>query len=130
MNRTGRIPFGLISGGMAVAVLIFSRIAPASGLFLPCAFKSLFGFPCPSCGAGRALGEFSAGRVAEAFTMNPLFSLLLIVAAAGFIIDIVAIAAGITRPVAGFDSKDVKKLKIAALFLFFLNWMYVIVIGR
>ena len=130
MNQAGRIPFGLIYGGIAIAALVFSRIVPLSGLFPPCSFKSLFGFPCPACGSGRTLGELSAGHFFEAFMMNPLFSLVIIGATIAFFLNGVTITAGISRPFVRFDSKFATKLKITSIVLFSLNWIFLIVIKR
>jgi hypothetical protein len=43
-----------------------------------CAFRFLFGIPCPACGMTRAFRLLIQGRVLEAFQMHPLFPLVII----------------------------------------------------
>jgi len=38
---------------------------------LPCAYKSLFGFDCPLCGAQRSLVLLARGKIADSFLLYP-----------------------------------------------------------
>ena len=130
MNTTGRLPVGLIFGGMALAALAVVRIIPVSGYFPPCAFKSLFGVPCPTCGSGRTLGELSVGHIADAFIMNPLFSLAIVGSAAALFLDVIMLLFSVSPEAVLWTSRRVNLLRSAALFLFFLNWAYLIIANR
>lgn len=50
--------------------------------FTPCVFKNITGIPCPSCGSTRAVVAILNGRFMEAFLLNPLGYLLIILAIA------------------------------------------------
>ncbi len=61
----------IVWGMIVVAAIIGSRL-----LALPeCLFHSIFGFPCLSCGSGRALGSICRGEVLQAIALNPLMVL-------------------------------------------------------
>ncbi len=46
---------GLLWGGVALALIALSPLAPAiAGGLWSCPFKGIFGIPCPTCGTGRA----------------------------------------------------------------------------
>lgn len=48
--------------------------------FTPCLVKHLTGYPCPTCGATRAVVAFLRGDVAAAFGLNPLGPVAVVVA--------------------------------------------------
>jgi hypothetical protein len=48
--------------------------APAA-LLPPCLMRAATGLPCPTCGGTHALVDLAHGRLASAFTANPLVSL-------------------------------------------------------
>lgn len=54
---------------------------PATTPFYPqCAFRMLTGLDCPGCGTTRALHHLLHGRIEEAFFLNPLLFVILLVA--------------------------------------------------
>jgi hypothetical protein len=56
-----------------VALLAATPFATAVAAALPaCPVKRLSGWPCPSCGAGRALLALAAGEWGAALAWNPL----------------------------------------------------------
>jgi hypothetical protein len=62
---------------VAGAVYLFLFEPGKSGFFLPCMFRLLTGFTCPGCGITRALHQVLHGHFINAFTLNPLFVLLI-----------------------------------------------------
>ncbi len=62
---------------VAGAVYLFAFEPGRTGFFLPCMFRLLTGFTCPGCGITRALHHVLHGHFINAFTLNPLFVLLL-----------------------------------------------------
>ncbi|MBQ2796449.1 MAG: DUF2752 domain-containing protein [Tidjanibacter sp.] len=61
----------------SLAVLgTYAVFNPATSRFAPkCAFKTLTGYDCPSCGGQRAAHALLNGRVEEAFMLNPFLFL-------------------------------------------------------
>ncbi|MCR4439653.1 MAG: DUF2752 domain-containing protein [bacterium] len=77
-ERRPRQPYlGLIYGGLVIAGLMALRLLrPLLQLASPCAFHSLTGVPCPSCGATRGAVFLANGRIADSLRVNPLFFVL------------------------------------------------------
>ncbi len=65
----------LLCCGTALCVLSYRLDAGKTLLFCP-QFR-LTGLYCPGCGSMRALGHLLHGRLGEAFTANPLSTLLM-----------------------------------------------------
>jgi hypothetical protein len=64
-----------------VAGWVVYTYPPAASAWYPrCVFHSLTGLDCPGCGGTRALHQLLHGHVGEAFKLNPLLFVLLIVA--------------------------------------------------
>lgn len=71
-------------GCIALIILMTASFFPFDRLpiGIPCWFRALSGFPCPSCSSTRAFVMLAHGRIAEGFALNPaagilFFSLLL-----------------------------------------------------
>ena len=93
----------------------------------PCVFRSLSGFPCPTCGTTRAATAFLHGDLAAAFTANPL------AAVAGFLFVFgapLAVLWTLARwPVPVLPTPLPTWVRIGALALIAANWIYVIIIA-
>lgn len=71
-----------LAGAVALAWVLF-RFNPAEGGFYPrCALHSTTGLLCPGCGGLRASHQLLHGEVREAFVLNPLAVVLLPMAVA------------------------------------------------
>jgi len=71
------LAFGMLLLPVAGSLLVSFVVTPAAieaGLVLtpPCAFKTLFGVPCLSCGMTRAFTALSHGQIALAWSYNKL----------------------------------------------------------
>lgn len=120
--------------------LVYFFVAGASALFayvlhllgrlpqLPCVFKTVTGYPCPTCGTTRSILHLLQWDIVSAFLYNPLF----------FLAGIVFIAWGIYGFYILFSGKKVKVtftknegrfLKWGIWILFILNWIYLLVSG-
>ncbi|HKD10635.1 MAG TPA: DUF2752 domain-containing protein [Thermoanaerobaculia bacterium] len=71
-DRAGRA-LGFYWGAVAAALLLLMPLAPeAADAAPPCLFRSLTGFPCPTCGATHAVVALSQLHLASALGDNPL----------------------------------------------------------
>jgi hypothetical protein len=73
-----RLGYAVVGGGMLVAMMVVGRLEPSSTgygthqqLGLPaCAFQSLTGWRCPSCGVTTACCWLARGEVVQAATTH------------------------------------------------------------
>jgi hypothetical protein len=98
----------------------------ALGLPWPnCAFHSLTGLPCVTCGATRATIQFFHGHFAAAWSWNPLVFLIMCGIA---LFDAYAFAVLITRAprlrFVGLSQFEKRAIRIAVICLLALNWAY------
>lgn len=79
----------LVSGmaGLAALLALLHRMGvPLTGWLPPCPFHRLTGLNCPGCGTTRMLEALLSGDVAEAFSLNPFFFLLTVLAVGGAVV--------------------------------------------
>lgn len=81
-NMKGSLASALAAAfGLAVAASgVLAAVASAGRWFPPCPLHSFLGLYCPACGGVRATSHLLHGDVLAAFSMNPLFVLLLFAA--------------------------------------------------
>jgi hypothetical protein len=96
---------------------------------LPCAFATLTGRPCPSCGMTTAFAWMVRGRFYHAWRANPAGSLL--VPTCVLLIPWLLISAAIGRPW-GFRSFDrpLTLLVVAIVALSLVAWTFRLFLGR
>jgi len=112
-----------VLGAFAVAVVHF---APRLLMLIPpCLFRAWTGIPCPACGATRAGMLLSHFHLADAFALNPLFTLLFIGLAlwGGNSILGVLIGSNIRISFTPRTQQIINKLFVVA---FPVNWIYLI----
>lgn len=72
-----RVGPAALLGGAALSFAILYAIDPAKHALYPtCWFYATTGWQCPGCGGLRATHQFLHGRLAAAWTLNPLAVLL------------------------------------------------------
>jgi hypothetical protein len=93
-------------------------------LLRPCVFRSLTGFPCPTCGTTRAATAFLDGHLIAALVANPL------AAAAGALFVVGAPLAtlwAVARwPVPVLPTPTPTWIRVGAGALIATNWLYVL----
>jgi hypothetical protein len=123
-------PLGAIFGGIGVAAAGTVWLLGLDHLPLTfCVFKGLTGLPCPTCGSTRALARLFGLDLAGAVAMNPLATLLAVVMAAWALADLALLPHRRTLKVE-MSPRLGNWLRVAALVAFFLNWVYLLVVGR
>lgn len=100
-----------------------------SQVHVACWFKSVFGFPCPSCGMTRQLNLLFAGQPLDAFFCNPGAFAALSAMLLYFCLEVVGFHLG-KKPVLRIRQEHRRRIATGVLILFFLNWGYLILTGR
>jgi hypothetical protein len=123
-------PLGAIFGGIGVAAAGTVWLLGLDHLpFTFCVFKGLTGLPCPTCGATRALARLFGLDLEGAIAMNPFVTLVAVVMAGWAVADLVllprhrSLKVEVSPPLGSW-------LRAAALVAFFLNWVYLLLVGR
>jgi hypothetical protein len=123
-------PLGAIFGGIGAAAAGTVWLLGLDHLPVTfCVFKGLTGLPCPTCGSTRALARLFGLDLAGAVAMNPLATLVAVVMAAWALADLVLLPRHRSLKVE-VSTRLGNWLRAAALLAFFLNWVYLLVVGR
>ena len=109
---------------MGAAAAPFARALAAGAP--ACAFRSLTGIPCPTCGGTRALLALGRLDVFAALAWNPLVTLATALFFAGGAIALVRALRGQGVP----DPAPPRWAGAAAAAAFAANWAFVVVAGR
>ena len=119
----------LLVGGASLCLLGVALVTP--GIQLPlCAFKTITGLPCPTCGLTRTIIALSRGDVDRALFMNPLaaiacgFGLLYLLYAAA----VLALRLPRFRPTV--SPAGARRVRIGAVAAITTNWLWLIATGR
>lgn len=119
----------LLVGGASLCLLGVALATP--GIQLPrCAFKTITGLPCPTCGLTRTVIALSRGDLERGLFLNPLaamacgFGLLYLVYAAA----VLALRLPRFRPTV--SSAGAQRWRIAAVAAVAFNWIWLIATGR
>jgi hypothetical protein len=95
---------------------------------LPCVFKTITGYPCPTCGSTRIMSSLINLDMVSAFGWNPLLFL-------GGITFITWVFYGFYMLFSGkkiqviFTKKEGLYLRLGLITLFILNWIYLAIAG-
>jgi hypothetical protein len=114
---------GLYWGTVAAALLFAAPLAPRAAAFLPpCAFRSLTGLPCPTCGATHAAIALSRLDLAGAVSSNPLAVVAAIAFFAGGIVAGIGALAGrpLSEPTLG------PRARLTAIVAVAINWIWLL----
>ncbi len=87
-----------------------------------CVFRSLTGFPCPTCGTTRAAIAMLHGDLATALAANPLAAAAGLLFVAGAPLAAIWAVAGWPAPV--IRSPLTARARIAAVVVVAVNWFY------
>lgn len=90
-----------------------------------CKFKKIFKIPCPSCGGTRAGIYLLKGKIIRSFLENPLIFFISIFLFFWSIISIYSYLKGYHMKFI-LNKAEMVFLKVLFIFIFFLNWIYLI----
>jgi hypothetical protein len=125
-RQPGDIEFGIIYGGIGVLILLALRFTPVAQLLPSCVFKGLTSFPCPTCGATRAVLLLSQGEAAASLSMNPLVSLCFMGACFVFLYSLLAFLLHLPRPSVDLSGREHIVVRAAIVVLLLMNWSYLV----
>jgi hypothetical protein len=123
-----QIEFGLLYGGIALAVLGVGRLHQVLSLAPDCVFKGLTGIPCPTCGSTRSVVHLSHGDFLSAFVMNPLATLCLMSAVLYFFYSLMSAVFALPRVCLLFTNQEKNVMRAGVVVLLFLQWTYLILL--
>ena len=109
---------------LMVYVLYLAKQIPR----IPCVFKTLTGYPCPTCGATRVIRSLFQFDIVSAFLRNPLLFLAGVVFAAWVFYGFYMLFSGKKVQVVLTESEK-RFLRWGIMILFFLNWIYLVKAG-
>ncbi len=125
-RKPGRIEYGIIYGGAALAALAAVRLFPVLPFFPQCPFRMLTGIPCPTCGATRSLIQLAHGDITAALMMNPLVAAGILVAVFFFFYGIIALLFDIPRFMFFLTENESKAMRVGSACLLFAQWIYLV----
>ncbi|MDQ1354240.1 MAG: hypothetical protein QG657_4549 [Acidobacteriota bacterium] len=111
----------LVTGTCTLLIYVFYLVKQIPRI--PCMFKTLTGYPCPTCGATRVARCFFQLDIGSAFLWNPLLFLGGIVFAAWVFYGFYMLFSGKKVQVI-LTEKESCLLRWGIMILFFLNWIY------
>lgn len=92
-RRDVRTPL-VVGGVLAAATVLVAVRDPHGGGYPICPVLALTGYACMGCGGLRAAHDLATGDIAGAWAMNPLLTIVLPLAAVGWVVWLVRAATG------------------------------------
>ena len=121
----GEIEYGIIYGTIAALILVAVRILPDDAL-PACVFRSITGFPCPTCGGTRSLGSLSRGDLLGSISLNPLVAVAVLAALLSLAARIVSLLMDLRQPVLVMTGGEGMIMRMLAAVFFLLHWAYLV----
>jgi uncharacterized protein DUF2752 len=119
----------LLVGSASLCLLGVALATP--GIQLPlCGFKTITGLPCPTCGITRTVIALSRGDLSRGLFMNPLAAILCGAGLLYLLYAAVVLALRLPRFRPTVTAPGARRLRIAAVTVLALNWIWLIATGR
>lgn len=124
-HRLGSIEVALV-GGVAIAGIAVARNHALwrDQFYMACPAWTIFGVPCPTCGATRAVVAAMQGDLLVAFTWNPLAAVLAIGAVLSLPLTVAVLCGTIRAP--RVPSRLAASTRTGLFVLFGANWLYLL----
>jgi len=126
-RKSGQIEYGIIYGGIALAVLGFAWLFPVLSFAPQCMFRKLTGLPCPTCGATRSVVHLVHGDISHAFIMNPLAAAGVLIAIFFFFYSIITLLFELPRFRVLLRESESKAIRWGSATLLLAQWIYLVV---
>ena len=110
----------------AAARLHLMSLAGRLHLALFCPFRQITGWPCPTCGATRALAALTQGQLVAALFFNPLVAAVALVLIAAGAVSLAARILNVELPAPRPGPALQRLLRASAVGLVLANWTYLI----
>ncbi len=119
----------LLVGGASLCLLGVALATP--GIQLPrCVFRTITGLPCPTCGLTRTVIALSRGDLDRALFLNPLAAVACGAALLYLIYAAAVLALRLPRFRPTISATGARRLRLAAVTVLGLNWIWLIATGR
>ena len=110
---------------MAARLQVLSLAGPIH-LPLFCPFRQITGWPCPTCGATRALAALTQGKLIAAFSFNPLVAAVSLFLVAAGILSLAGRALRVELSTPRPGPALHRLLRAGAVGVILANWTYLI----
>lgn len=125
---TSQRQLGVIWGTVVLVLLAMATRAEQLAQALPvCAFKTLVGFPCPTCGVTRATLALAKLDFWDALRINPLASALLMAFVAGGLVAGLSALGGRPLREPRWNLRPLERVGLVAVIV--ANWAYLVAFG-
>lgn len=113
-------------GAVAIAGIAVARnhVLWRDQFHVACPAWTIFGVPCPTCGATRAVVAAMQGELLEAFTWNPLAAVLAIGAVLSLPLTVAVLCGSMPAP--RVPSRLTASTRTGLIVLFGANWLYLL----
>lgn len=122
----GKIDFSIVYGGIAVMCLLAARYLPITDILPPCAFRTICGIPCPTCGVTRSLIELARGNICASLSMNPLAAVIFSAATVYCLYSVLSFLICTRRIRCFLSDREKVGVRFAAILIVLVNWCYLI----
>lgn len=124
-GRLGSVEVGLV-GLVAASAIVVARAYPLwrDHLYVACPAWTIFGVPCPTCGATRAVVAAMRGDFLAALAWNPLAAIAALTAVLAIPATLGVLAGVLPAPTIPPRLSGSARLALAALLV--ANWVYLL----
>ncbi len=125
-DREPGVDHELIWGALGLLVLGIARLVPpALTNWYKCPFNSATGVPCLTCGMTRSFRFTVHGEWVEAFSLNPLGSVLCILTGLYVLYALVLVVFRLPRPRFRLESRIARwSFRLGLPLILLVNWIY------
>jgi hypothetical protein len=116
--------------GLSLSVLIALWAAVGGPQLLPCAFRTITGIPCPTCGSTRALLALLEGHVVVAARLNPLTCAAALLVPIYVLYGLATVAMGLPRVRVELDAPRGRAARMLILGVCGTAWLFLVADGR
>jgi len=115
----------------AASLCLLGAALATPGIQLPrCAFKTITGLPCPTCGVTRTVIALSRGDVDRALLMNPLAAVACGIGLLYLLYAAAVLALRLPRLRPTVSPVGARRIRIGTVAAIATNWIWLIATGR